>query len=183
MGGLARCSCVVLTSLTLALSPLQSQSNPSGRSALDSTSVRVDPVNLTEVQERILDGLNIAAVLIDDRVAAGVQKAADVWGLHVDLFVKVERSSGRELLSKLIQGGDAAIITDRETLDGANEAFAAQLAAANQKRGGGLGDIPVIVVGATSLSFATSKIEVQDPFRAGFEALRAARAALLPQIH
>src|SRR6266511_3219775 len=61
-------------------------------------SVIVDPVTLTEVSERVQTGLNIGAAVNHQNVANGIQKAADVWGLHVDLFVQADSGKAAALL-------------------------------------------------------------------------------------
>lgn len=148
---------------------------------VDRTSVRVDPIDLTETREVLLNGLNLGAVVADARTAAGIQKAADIWGLHVDLFVHPDRTVRTELLSELAQSGAVAIITDDSSV-GDLAKLEPIFERINRRRGGGLGPIPVLLIGEREVPFAVSSIVPKDPFQAGFEAVREARARILPMI-
>lgn len=153
-------------------------------------SVVVDPVNLTEVSERILTGLDICAVVHDTEFAQGLQKAADVWGLHVDLFVTDDAKRRDFLLLQLVKRRPAALITDSFPDEPQKELVEA-ITEANRVRRGGLGPLPIVTpiksAHATKvLSEIWEKAQPKDrpksKYEQGFLALKATRADLLPQI-
>lgn len=168
--------CGAVAVLASAASP--AKDSPLGSPKQQVPAVHVDPVNLTEVEERILHGLNVGAVVADREAAAGIQKAADVWGLHVDLFIKADPKTRFETLATLARNGVSAIITDEAV---AAESFVSALQEVNSKRGA-LGPLPVIVVAPERPKYATDLVEAKPSYDSGFEAFRRARAALLPQI-
>ncbi len=166
----------VAAALVSVTSPAkESRSNPLKQQV---PAVYVDPVNLTEVEERIQHGLNVGVVVADSETAAGIQKAADVWGLYVDLFVKTDPKARLETLTALVQNGVSAVITDEVS---AAEPFVSALQETNSKRGA-LGPLPVIVVGQKRPKYATDLVEAKPSYDQGFEAFRRVRAALLAQI-
>src|SRR5438876_6768105 len=60
-------------------------------------SVYVERVTLSEVQESVGFGLNIGAIVRSDALARGIQKAADVYGLNLDIFVATDPTKRRAL--------------------------------------------------------------------------------------
>ena len=171
-----------LMAVCIALAGSNSTAEQGPQSGKDRSAVRVDAVNLTEVQEWILNGLNVGTVLADQRVADGVQKAADVWGLQLDLFVNADVAVRSELLAELATGEVAALITDAATLAAAETRLTKVLGETTRRRGGGPGTFPLVVIGATRSELETTMVDVEDPFQAGFDALRTTRAMLLPWI-
>jgi hypothetical protein len=106
----------LLLASTLSLSG-QTIKSPSGHAyestlpaSSDRNSVYVEPVTLTEVYDRMGPSLNIGAVVEDKAYAAGLQKAADVWGFNLDLFVIAKRSERQELVQHLAENGESAIV-------------------------------------------------------------------------
>lgn len=152
----------------------QQRSYP-GHSTAQSPAVHVDPVNLTAVQESVVSGLNLGAVIALPEVAAGAQKAADVWGLHLDLFVETDPARRVALGVELVRNGVAAFITDDPEVVG-DPGFQAAVAEVDAGRGPELGPLPV------TLASTGPGASAQPAFDGGFEAVRASRARLLPQI-
>lgn len=74
------------------------------------SSVFVDPISLTQVTERILTGLRLGAAVIDQSTADGIQEAADVWGLHVDLFRLNDQRQVSKIAEELMQNGAAVLL-------------------------------------------------------------------------
>ncbi len=138
-------------------------------------SVIVDPVTLTEVSERVQTGLNIGAAVNHQNVANGIQKAADVWGLHVDLFVQADSGKAAALLLELARNGAAALIGL-----GVDSTHRANL----QKELEGLGrqwgsEIPVVFVDDVDPSGLPDELGPSDrAFASGFAALRRVRNAI-----
>ena len=144
-------------------------------------SVVVDPISLTQVTERILTGLNVGAVVTDEDVGAGIQKAGDAWGLHIDLFVDKDKGQLSKTVGELAKNGAVAIIV--EGLPKESEAsVASALEAEGQRRGG---KVPLIYIGPSEVPFATDFVRTNKPgFDDGFAALRRARnqfLALIPK--
>ncbi len=144
----------------------------------DLPAVHVEPVSLTEVSERILSGLNVGAVVAHRELADGIQKAADVWGLHVDLFVVEDPQQRESVLVELAQNGEAALIFEELP---ESTVLTRVITESNRRRGGGLGPLPVVTFSPSQL--ATDVVAPdKDLFRAGFNAIRVSRARLLPLI-
>jgi len=125
-------------------------------------SVYVEPVMLTEVYHRMGPGLQIGAVTSNQRFAAGLQKAADVWGLHLDLFMAEDAAERAELTRHLIENFEAMVIVD----DLAPEVLAGLSGQAEENavylhHFGDLGE---------------------DAYQTGFDALKEGRADLLARI-
>ena len=66
------------------------------------SSVYVEPVMLTEVYQSITQDLNIGAVVANRAFGAGLQKAADIWGLNLDLFVLEDPQSRANMVRYLL---------------------------------------------------------------------------------
>src|SRR5262249_3963178 len=79
----------------------------------DSPAVVVDPVHLTDVAETLFSGLNLGVVVSDEKLAAGIQKAADVWGFQADLFVSSDLAERRQLLQFLMDNKEAVLLFDQ----------------------------------------------------------------------
>ncbi|MEP3225645.1 MAG: hypothetical protein ABJO01_06695 [Parasphingorhabdus sp.] len=107
----------ILTCLGTALvsSPATSQSilQPGEQSA-----VYVEPVSLAETQSLSGLSLNVAAVVSDKDFADGLQKAADVYGIKLDLFLSQNIEYRREAAERFIAQDDSYLVVDQ--LDGEN---------------------------------------------------------------
>ncbi len=88
---------------------------PTSTFAQDTTAVQVDRLVLTDVNEQVTTGLNLSVVVSDSNteLARGIQKAADVWGLHADLFLASDSTAAENLLRQLAANAPTAIITDQ----------------------------------------------------------------------
>ncbi|RVH97625.1 hypothetical protein [Sinorhizobium meliloti] len=125
----------------------------------DHAAVYVDPVKLTTVYDHMGTSLNVGAVVSDPDFAAGLQKAADTWGINLDLFVTDELSSRRATVSRLIDNVDQVIITDVVP----NEDISAE-----QSR-------------AAELAIKLERVSAKG-YKAGYDAMSAARAAIVARI-
>jgi|SRR5579859_3567119 len=125
--------------------------------------VYVEPVTLTEVYDRMGPSLNVGAVVDDTKFAAGLQKAADVWGLNLDLFVSNDAGDRAALVRHLVENGESAIVVQSSrSLD----RFFSEIKGSDGQ--------PI-----------TTRIvrELGDsPFDKGFKTLKGIRAELLPKI-
>ena len=108
---------VVSLALVMTLSSFLSAQvvkSPSDASVItsprDRNAVYVEPVTLTEVYDRMGPSLNIGAVVEDSTFAAGLQKAADVWGINLDLFITKNGEEQKALVRHLVENQDSAIV-------------------------------------------------------------------------
>lgn len=131
----------------------------------EKSSIYVEPVTLTEVIESSGINLNIGAVTSNPRFAEGIQKAADVYGLKLDIFVSADPAFRQTLINSLIQQNNSYIIADE--LQGENLSLL-QTQARSKKIG--------------FLSQRVSQTEPGKQFDLGFDALKEARASLLKDI-
>jgi hypothetical protein len=141
-----------------------------------SPSVVVDSVNLTETAEKIATGLYIGAVVSNAEAARGIQKAGDVWGLHVDLFVEQDAKRIESVATDLARNGAVALIVE---VKASNPLSVLMAAVRDQEQRRGF-KVPVVRIGQErarrTLPSAT------QPFDQGFEALQVARNDILPQL-
>jgi hypothetical protein len=155
------------TQIGVASSP-ERQVDPAGTGALptdERSAVYVEPVTLSEVYDQAIVSLNIGAVLSDEFFADGFQKAADIWGLNVDLFRLRDLAERRRVAESLIANTESLVVVDalpREDWTSL-KARAAEQNVLFQVHSGGAGD-------------------EADRAQRGFEALKAARASLLSSI-
>lgn len=124
--------------------------------------VYVEPVMLTQVYHQMGPGLQIGAVVSDPAFGAGLQKAADVWGLQLDLFQAGSAAERQDMARHLIDNFEAMVLVE---------------------------DLPAQEV--TALASRAEKNAVllrhhdksaSDRYQAGFSALKAARADLLQRL-
>jgi len=94
-----------------AVDPATGIAGAKGRT--DGPAVVVDPVHLTDVAETLFSGLNLGVVVGDEKLAAGIQKAADVWGFQADLFVTSDVAERRQLLQFLVDNKEAVLLFDQ----------------------------------------------------------------------
>ncbi|MCE4540764.1 hypothetical protein LXT12_26395 [Pelomonas sp. P7] len=144
-----------------------------------SPSVVVDALNLTEISEKISTGLYIGAVVSSPRIAEGIQKAADVWGLHVDLFVEPNPQKVDQLAADLSHNGAIAVIVEPGTGSSTLAVLKASLLEEKSKRGF---EIPVVQVAAARGTGTNRAAALKADFDEGFDALQRARNQILPQI-
>jgi hypothetical protein len=134
-------------------------------SAAQQSAVYVEPVMLTEVYQAITQDLNVGAVISNETFGAGLQKAADIWGLNLDLFVVKEPRARADMVRNLLGNSEAIIVVD--TVEGDN-----------------WDELKLHVQRARAI-LATYRIGRQPSdvvYRQGMDALRAARAKLLARI-
>lgn len=127
------------------------------------SSVYVEPITITEVSDRTGPGLNVGSVVFTPEFAAGIQKAADVWGVNLDLFVSEDRHRRQDVVVRMVDALESAVIV--EALKG-EEWYAIQMDAF--KRG-----VPMKLYGPY-----LEKIGFQE----GWDAFKSARAGLLSRI-
>lgn len=132
----------------------------SGLRSQEQSSVYVDPLNLTEVQNAIGFGLNIGAIVSDEEVARGLQKAADVYGIKLDLLVSENSKIRRRFAETLIRQGESGLIFDGE-LDI---------------------DLPSGSENVYAIEEQLGATEESERFDLGFTTLRRARAAIVNEI-
>lgn len=125
-------------------------------------SVYVEPVMLTEVYHRMGPGLNLGAVVASEDLGIGLQKAADVWGLNLDLFILQDKNERRSMVQHLVDNFETLVLV--EPLPG--EAWE-DLVTRADKNG-----VPLTLLNGLG----------EDRYEAGFGAIRAARAKLLARI-
>jgi hypothetical protein len=129
------------------------------------SSVYVEPVMLTEVYQAITQDLNVGAVVSNRTFGAGLQKAADIWGLNLDLFVLEDAQSRANMVRYLLGSLESTVIVD--TIDGDNwPALKEQIQ-------------------AHKVNFVVYDVKSQGQdksFKLGFDTLRAARAKILSRI-
>lgn len=140
-----------------------------------SPSVVVDSVNLTETAEKITTGLYIGAVVSTPEAARGIQKAADVWGLHVDLFVEKDVTKLDTLAADLARNGAAALIVEPRP----GRELAVLTAAVREQQARRGQKVPVVQIASRS---GASSAGLKSAFDEGFEALQSARNEILPQL-
>ncbi len=126
------------------------------------SSVYVESVTLTEVAALSGLNLNVGAVVSSREFARGLQKAADVYGLKLNVFVSASAEERARIAKRLIEQGDDYLIVDQ--LPGEN--WSSILAQA-KARGAGARVTP-----------APDK----DSFDGGMNALREARGSLVSRI-
>jgi hypothetical protein len=126
------------------------------------SAVYVEPVMLTEVYHRMGPGLNVGAVVASDEVGRGLQKAADVWGLNLDLFVLQDAGERRSIAQSLIDNLESFVIVEPV----AGESWS-ELQVRADKNG-----VPLKLLGQAE----------RDGYEAGFAAIRAARADLIARL-
>ncbi|MFP5287739.1 MAG: hypothetical protein ACLGI9_18525, partial [Thermoanaerobaculia bacterium] len=124
--------------------------------------VYVEPVMLTEVYHRMGPGLNVGAVVAHDDTAYGLQKAADVWGLNLDLFVLDDPAERRSMVQHLVDNFESLVII--EPLPGESWQDLQQRAEKNA--------VPMKMLAEAEA----------DRYGAGFAAIKAARATLLARL-
>lgn len=124
--------------------------------------VYVEPVMLTEVYHRMGPGLNVGAVVAHDDTAYGLQKAADVWGLNLDLFVLDDPAERRSMVQHLVDNFESLVIV--EPISGESWQDLQQRAEKNA--------VPMKMLGEAEA----------DRYNAGFAAIKAARATLLARL-
>ncbi len=73
----------------------------------------VEPVALTEAAGSLSAAVNVGAVVSDSLYAEGLQEAADIWGLNLDLFVTANPAERKRLANRLLDAGEYAVILDR----------------------------------------------------------------------
>lgn len=128
-------------------------------------SVYVEPVSLTEVYDQTMASLNVGAVVADASFAAGLQKAADVWGLNLDLFRIQDQAERQRIAERLVETAERVVIVDSLPTEDWTE-----LGRAAERR-----------QVALQVHSAGAGQDAQR-FQRGFDALKAARATLLPTI-
>jgi hypothetical protein len=126
------------------------------------SAVYVEPVMLTEVYHRMGPGLNIGAVVAREEVGKGLQKAADVWGLNLDLFVLADAAERRSMVQHLIDNFESSVIV--EPLAG--ESWTDLQARAEKNA------VPLKLLGETE----------KDGYAAGFAAIQGTRANLIARL-
>ena len=127
--------------------------------------IYVEPVKLTEVFDRIGPSLNIGAVVANDVFASGLQKAADDWGLNIDLFVIKDKEERRSMIQRLIDNFETLLIVD--ALPGEDWA--------DLKKRAEEVAIPFHI-------YSEKGEGTQGKYREGMDMIRAARAELLPRL-
>jgi len=76
------------------------------------SSVYVEPITLTEIQEASNFDLNIGLIVANEDIAKGAQKAADVYGLKLDLFISKNLNEREKLAKRLILQNESFIAVD-----------------------------------------------------------------------
>lgn len=125
----------------------------------------MEPVTLTEVIESSGINLNIGAVVSSRKFAEGLQKAADVYGLKLDVFISTDPAFRKTLMNSLVQQNNSYIIVD-ELQGESSQVLETQARAKN------IGFV----------NFGDSSKYSDKPFDKGFGALREARATLMKDI-
>src|SRR5262249_52410154 len=124
--------------------------------------------------------LNVGAVVTNKQLADGIQKGADVFGLHVDLFVASSAEDRQSLIVELANNKSACLIFENLPEEPSKQVTKV-LKDINARRKGQLGPLPIATF--SSYALATDVIEIgSDPFKAGYNAIKAMRTRLLPQI-
>jgi hypothetical protein len=141
----------------------QNEKTPSADAKKSQTSVFVEPVTLTEVSDQVGPGLNIGLISSSKRFSDGAQKAGDIYGLNVDLFTTKEKEHRKKLFSIFAQQEEPVIIVQAIADEDWTEL---KKNAENQKLG-------VIVIESSNEG---------DEFQKGYDAIKTARAMLLPRI-
>jgi hypothetical protein len=130
--------------------------------ATQQPAIYVEPVKLTEVYDRMGPSLNIGAVVSDVNFGRGIQKAADVWGFNLDLFVARDPGERASIVKHLIDNLESVVIVD--TLAGEDWSNL-ERAATDAK-----------------IHFHASAAGASPGFPGGMQAIRTARAELIPRI-
>jgi hypothetical protein len=155
MKNLSACSAALL-----AISSVSLADEPSPKSA-----VYVEPVTLTEVNQIAAFDLNIGAIVLDDESARGLQKAADVYGLKLDVFVERDSNRRKQLAESFVANNEAFIIVDKQSTDDWNTVSGRAKSA----------KIPFQIISDVGQT-------PESRYEQGFAALREARAALVSRI-
>lgn len=165
-----RTFCVGVLALHATAAPVLCQQVPDsanvapGREQALRPSVYVERITLSEVHDSVGFGLNIGAIVTTDALARGIQKAADVYGLNLDVFVIQDPRRRLEVAKTLVRSGESLLIMDTQP----DEDLATIEKLAQSQR------IPFQVLGSLSSS--------DSLYDRGFAAVTEARASLLPQI-
>lgn len=129
------------------------------------SSVYVEPVTLTEISGLTGLNLNIGAIVSDRDKAKGLQKAADIYGITLNVFV-LDKPAARSATAKtLLEQGENYLIVDQ--MDGEDWKQVSELA--DQKK------IPF-------KQLAQANQSTTGRFDSGFDAVRGARGDLLQRI-
>src|SRR6516164_5499959 len=76
------------------------------------SAVYVEPITLTEVSGLSGLNLNIGAVVSNREEARGLQRAADIYGIKLDVFVSDAHDTRLNMVRLLIEQGESYIIVD-----------------------------------------------------------------------
>ena len=99
-------TCISLVTIFLIIAfPATAQQNDNGNASLvkvKNTSVYVEPVILTETYDKMGPSLNVGVVVDNSEIASGLQKAADIWGINLDLFILNELEKRQEIANFLL---------------------------------------------------------------------------------
>ena len=153
-----------ISGLILPISPANAQSNQ--RDLANQSAIYVEPISLGEVADGIGLAINIGAVVSDQEVARGIQKAADVYGINLNLFIIPKPADQYDVVRQLLVSGDAFIIAD----------------ATIRKHDSPLSALPVPKNSQILILGETKATAINDRFKQGFAALQEARAALVDKI-
>lgn len=82
--------------------PAFTQKNSSSIVKGTQSSVYVEPVILTETYDKMGPSLNVGVVVHNNEIASGLQKAADIWGINLDLFILDELDKRKEIANFLL---------------------------------------------------------------------------------
>lgn len=80
--------------------------------AAPSNEIIIEPVSLTEAAGSLSAAVNVGAVVSDTPYAEGLQLAADIWGVNLDLFVTSNPVERQKLADRLLDAGEYAVIHD-----------------------------------------------------------------------
>ena len=174
--------CAAIAIMVMASGVNATSSDPTQRYSSvgpgSSPSVVVDSVNLTEVAEKITTGLYLGAVVTTPAIAEGIQKAADVWGLHVDLFIEHDPTKLEQTAIELARNGAVAVIVEPHT----SQDTSALLTTLQSERAKRSAPVPLVQVAATHYTGSGAAAGLKSDFDEGFDAVQKARNQILPMI-